>query len=168
MSHFGQRLWQVSALVAVTWQAAYAPGAPAVPEPRTQRTGDITYFHVRVPLPPDLRLPPLSPPGSWTEADVRHLGRLPRLVPQDRHTRLVYLRLALPAAGRGAVRATFNGALEFVGRVEGGDTAKLLLLYPTDDEPVRAARAVEPNPAGPPAPRRAGWGELPLTLTFPT
>src|SRR5947207_431216 len=114
MSHFRKRLWQVPALVALAWLAsACALGAPTSPELHTQRTGDLTYFHVRVPLPPDLCLPPLSPPGSWTEADIRHLSRLPRLVPQDRHTRLVYLRLALPADGRGAVRATFNGALEF-------------------------------------------------------
>jgi hypothetical protein len=164
-----QQAWQVLTLAMLAWlAAAHASAAPPVSQLRTQRTGDVTYFHVRVPLPPDLRLPPLSPPGSWTEADIRQLGRLPRLVPQERHTRLVYLRLALPADGRGPVRATFNGALEFVGRVEGGDMAKLLLFYPTEEENLRAAAAADPGGVALPRPARGGWSEQPLTLSFRT
>jgi len=71
-------------------QFVAAPVAPPkVLELRVQKVGPTTYFHVRLEMPADMRLPePESRSRWWSEWDV---ARLPRLVPQDERTRAVYL-----------------------------------------------------------------------------
>src|SRR5262245_1258465 len=116
------------AAVSLTSLAANPPAAadaPPVRILRTQRGGDVTDFQVRFDPARDLlRLPPLQPGANLTEAELRNLGRLPRLVPQDKQTRAVYLRLESAEGTTGPGRDAGKGALEFLGRWQGDGTSK--------------------------------------------
>jgi hypothetical protein len=154
-----------------------APGAeaPRVREFRTQQAGGATYFHVRLKTPGDLHY------RSWPRA--RHtfrpeLTRLPQLVPQDKKTNAVYLRLTHgPAKVRDSDNRTvlvienleFIGKLDFVGKLQGEGQARFLLLYPTKPaaEPSGDGKGKPRLPAYAAALRRRGsWAEVPVTLDF--
>jgi hypothetical protein len=97
----------------------HAGETPRVLELRTQKVQGITYFHVRLERPADLRLPTFDTGKPFSERDRRQFARLPRLVPQDEKTRNVYYRR----------RATQSG-LSFYGHVMGSGKARFLLFYP--------------------------------------
>jgi hypothetical protein len=145
-----------------------AADPPAVRELRVQTAGDVTYFHVRLTVPGDMDAPGLSTSGVWVEGGLRALSRLPKLVPQDRHTRAVYPRLTIPASLPGEVRLAGKESLEFVGQWSGraGRPARLLLLYGTGEE-VAPVAAKEPDAAALAAlvPPR-GAREVPVRLDF--
>ncbi len=133
--------------------------APRVRDLRTQRVGDTTYFHVRFDAPPKLR-PPSVEQSPASDLQRWKLAQLPRLVPQDGHTRAVYPRVLIPA-----YRPTvgFDGTardpvpvegLEFVGQVEQPGKARFLLHY-----------FLLPPPAGA-LPGGEGWVEVPVELDF--
>jgi hypothetical protein len=88
-------------------------------ELRTQKVEGITYFHLRLQPPADLRLPTFDTSKPFSESDRRKFARLPRLVPQDEKTRCVYYR-----------QRSSQPWLSFCGQVTGGGKAKFLLLYP--------------------------------------
>ena len=105
---------------------------------RTQQAGDTTYFHVRFDHPPKLRLPRVEQSPA-TDLQRYMLAQLPRLVPQDGHTRAVYPRVLIPAdrpsvGFDGTARDPVPVAgLEFVGQVKAPGKARFLLHYPTAD-----------------------------------
>jgi hypothetical protein len=145
-----------------------AADPPVVRELRVQTVGDVTYFQVRLTAPGDMDAPGLSAAGAWVEGGLRALSRFPRLVPQDRHTRAVYTRLATPASLPGEVRLAGSQGVEFVGQWSGaaGRPARLLLLYGTGKE-VAPVAAGEPGAAARAAlvPARE-TREVPLRLDF--
>src|SRR5207244_10187220 len=118
--------------------AAGADAEPPVRALRTQRVGDVVYFHVRLDLPADAARPAaLRASADWPEAALRGLGRLPRLVPQDGRARAVYLRAEVTEAGA-AARPAARGGLEFLGRLAADaqpGPSRFLLLSPTGNGP---------------------------------
>src|SRR5262249_23345320 len=84
----------------------------------------VTYFHVRLERPADLRLPAFDTSKPFSEADRRKFATLPRLLPQDRNTRAVYYRH----------RPTQPGPT-FLGQLTGDRKAGFLLLYPAGEAP---------------------------------
>jgi hypothetical protein len=145
-----------------------AADPPAVRELRVQTVGDVTYFRVRLTVPGDMDAPGLTTSGAWVEGGLRALSRFPQLVPQDRHTRAVYPRLAMPARLPGVVRLAGSEGVEFVGQWSGGAgrPARLLLLYGTGAA-VAPVAAEKPDDAALAAlaPRR-GAREVPVRLDF--
>lgn len=150
----------VAALILVP-TGVWAGEAPRLRELRTQRVGDMTYFHVRFDLPADMRLPELAR-WSMTDAQRANLARLPRLVPQDSKTRLVYWRASQEYLARFLeVRAEPSlEALEFCGRLDGSGDARLLLLYPTEEsakaDDKKSSREI----------RKRSWAEHTVMLDF--
>jgi hypothetical protein len=143
-----------------------AADAPAVRELRIQKRGETVYFHVRLAAPADLEAPGLSAAGVWAEGRLRGLSGFPQLVPQDRQTRAVYPRLALPAALPGEVRLAGREGLEFVGRWPGtpGRSAQLLLLYRAGKGPAPGAAPDPPKSSPFPGLPPEAWREAPVTL----
>ena len=135
--------------------AARADG-PAVLALKKQQSGDVTYFRVAFRPPVMLAGPKFGDAQQLTpEAERRLLARLPRLVPQDGHT--------------SEVRTTFVPTglhdswdqLEFVGRLDKGGEAKLLLVYPVEKK-----RPKDAPPTLAPQLDRLGWDEVEVTLDF--
>jgi hypothetical protein len=158
------------AVVTLGTSGLRADGELRVRELVTRKVGDTMYFHVRLDVPADLRMPPIEP-GPSTEGRRRQLARLPRLVPQDDMTWAVYQRLDVPhfrpAVGFDARRpkpVPVKG-LEFVGKVHGSGKAMLLVLYPTGEESSAPGGARDGKGLARIV-RRATWAEVPLVLNF--
>jgi hypothetical protein len=98
----------------------------AVRQLRTQKVGPVTYFHVVLDAPPDMKMPAFRDVAPTEGPFRRWLGLLPRLAPQDDRTSAVYLR-DLGLAGL----PQSSGRLEFVGKVRGDQPARFQLVYPS-------------------------------------
>jgi hypothetical protein len=104
---------------------------------RTQKVGEVSYFHVTLEVPPDLRFPVFpwdfnSRAGQFTsdgDALPRRLGQLPSLVPQD-GSALLYARWPAGSPPRAG-----DTTLEFAGKVRGAKPVVCLLVYPSRDVP---------------------------------
>jgi hypothetical protein len=146
-------------LVVLIGRPALAEEAPTVADLRTQRVGDTTYFHVTLRTPSDLRLSTLEKEDAapTPEARRRVLARLPRLVPQDDRTAAVYFA---PHQGGNRLR---DLELDFVGKVHGDKPARLLLLYPTDQDRDADKKKA---PFGIPALLPPEWTESMVTLDW--
>ncbi len=133
----------------------HAADTVKVRELRTQKVGDVTYFHVRLALA-----------SETTGSDVR-------LVSPDGKARHIYARSAFPNIPDAAEPEKKSGekpaplkprepvpveSPEFVGKAQGQDEIKLILLSLNDkpDEPERSGRKRK----APPSP----WSEANLTL----
>jgi hypothetical protein len=156
---------QRGVLAMVVWlvpmMVAQAGDSPRVLSLRTQEVGALSYFHVSVAKPPDLRLPEFSVNQIGTEAFKRALARLPCLVPQDRKASHVYPLPVLPEAAPRFPQLP-GETLVFVGRVQGTGKGRFRLLYPLAK---KAARAADPNVKAGVAPAPA-WETVDLTLDF--
>jgi hypothetical protein len=158
-----QHRWLPAILVAALagGSAARAAEAPRVAALRTQRSGQVTYFHVSFTRPRDLRLPAFSAGQSGTEAYKRALARLPSLVPQDARASLVYL---LPDRSEGTPQLLrFPGkTLQFAGRVHATGKVGFRLSYPVERAIVVPAngRTTAETLVQP------GWETADLTLDF--
>ena len=145
-----------------------AEGTPRVRILHTQRSGDTTYFHVRFDAPGDMRVPAIQP-GPYGEWERRRLALLPRLIPQDGKTSAVYQRFDLPHF-KPAVQFDDKDkpqaikGLEFVGKVRGAGSARLLLLHPTSDKDKPPAGIRDKELAELLRPPR--WVETPIELDF--
>jgi hypothetical protein len=117
--------------VSLGWRLSAAE-PPRVLELRTQAVEGVTYFHVRLEQPADLRLPAFDTHRPFSESDRRKFASLPRLVPQDAATRAVYYR-----------HKPTQPSLSFRGQTAGGGKARLLLLYPTDAQNETIASLLE-------------------------
>lgn len=158
-----------AALLVGVWAGSLsAVEPPRLQELRTQRVGETTYFHVRFETPKDMRAPPITAAIAWSEAAQRSLARLPQLVPQDGRTAAVYSLWEIPEdltnarPANAAARALPVSGLEFVGQVRGKGQAKVLLLYPTEENGA-AVSAKDARKDAPPTTRRT-WAEVALTL----
>jgi uncharacterized protein (TIGR03000 family) len=150
------------AMVCNRSEAQDPPQPPRAWELRVQKVGGVTYFHTRVDIPADMRLPDPSPNWQWDGAGRRKLAYQPRLVPQDGKTAAVYLRW--PLDDHNIVRpAKELDHLEFVGKVQGDGPAVMLLLYPRKTQ---AEKTKEPPTLGQVLEAQADWGEIPLLLDF--
>src|SRR5262249_41245035 len=118
------------------------------------KVGTRTYFHVSVSRPADLQESLVQYPGK-SEYERQKLFQLPRLIPQDDKTSLVYPRLDMLGKWDAVTRPR-KDRLEFVGQYRGPDSAKLLLRYRLTNGPKNNDRgAVE-----------TAWQEAELTLDF--
>jgi len=108
----------LSATCAVSVAAAELPH---IAELRKQRVDGVTYFHLRLDPPANLRLPVFDTNRPFSEADRRNFARLPRLAPQDGSARAVYYR-----------HKPTQPSLSFCGQAT-GDKAELILLYPVEE-----------------------------------
>ncbi len=125
-----------------------------VRELRVQKVGDVTYFHVR-----------LMPSGETTIVEGR-------LVSPDGKARHIYLRSAFPNIPSAAETEKSEDktapakprepvpveGLEFVGKVQGQDEIKVILLYP-NNQPAELERSGRQRKAS-----SAPWSEANLTL----
>jgi hypothetical protein len=139
-------------------------------EIRTQRVGDVTYFHLRLPVPANADTTPIQVSRDPTEGQIRALGRLPRLVPQDHTTRSVYLLFDLPEQRPGSIRFASDGTFQFVGRLAlptRVEQSRFLLLYPSRPEsnstPTDSSLLLPASLVRPP-----DWIETPLTIDWKT
>jgi hypothetical protein len=109
----------------IVLSAGYLPAGepPRVLELRTQKVEGVTYFHVRLEQPADLRLPAFDTSKPFSESDRRSFARLPRLVPRDAKTRSVYYR-----------QRSSQPWLSFCGQLRGSGKAGFLLLYPLAEQ----------------------------------
>src|SRR5262245_25012240 len=151
--------------------AIRAAETPHVLHVRTQAVGDRTYFHVRLEPPADMEDVRLEV-GPYSEMQRWKLAWLPQLVPQDKQTRAVYQRLAIPhyrpTVGFDADSRTplpVRG-LEFVGQVRGHGKAKFLLLYPKKKPPVNAHAKDDEVLAEILKRYPTDWIEVPVELDF--
>jgi hypothetical protein len=141
----------------LTFPSRLGAEVPRVLRLEAQRAGPATYFRLTVQRPADCDLPGpgwlLQPDRPLPEALRHRLARLPRLVPQDDHTAAVYLDWRPRQAG---------AELQFVGKVQGGGPASLVLYYPVElDRPVE-----ESGQSLAPWLDRMGWGYVPVTLDW--
>jgi hypothetical protein len=120
-------------------------------ELRRQKVDEITYFHLRLPLPADLELPSFDTARPFSEGDRRKFARLPRLLPVDGKTRAVHYRYK-PA----------QTDLQFYGQVLSEGKARFRLLYPVGAKPGK-----EPLPL-PELLRSPGMAETMLEVDFGT
>ena len=162
-------------LPAVQLKAAASP----VQELRTQKVGDLTYFHVRVELPRDM-LPDLQRFNrGWFAEPSPSLA--PRLISGDGQLRLVCERFdpnarnrnqfdtppvepaqqkQPPGQARQPRRPVPVQGLEFVGRTDAKGEVKVKLLYPIEGKRPRIIGRLSRTPP-PPA-----WKEMDLVLDF--
>ena len=99
-----------------------AADVPRVLDVRTQKVDGVTYFHLRVELPADLRMPGFDTGRAFSEADRRKFARLPQLAPTDGKTRAVYYRYKQT-----------QPSLSFFGQALTDGKARFRLLYPQGD-----------------------------------
>jgi hypothetical protein len=145
----------------------------ALPTPaqeiRTQRVGDVTYFHLRLTVPANADTAPIQVSRDPTEGQIRALGRLPRLVPQDNTTRSVYLLFDVPEQRPGSIRFG-SGTFQFAGRLAlptRVEQSRFLLLYPSRPEsrptPADSSLLLPASLVRPP-----DWIETPVTIDWKT
>lgn len=134
-------------------------GGPAVTFLRTQKVNDVTYFIVRFERPADMAQ--VTAPVDWWwwgRQQWARFTRLPRLLPQDGNTRLVYLELE--GVRDGNIQPVER--ITFLGKIDKLDQAQFLLIYPTNapekkEEESALARVLR---------QRGSWKEVPVKLNL--
>lgn len=170
-----QRFWLFTPVLFVLPAFASAADAPEVREFRTQKIGDVTYFHIRLETPRRMIESVDASRGRFFGFEQAEPDLSPRLVsPDGKATRIVPRRAANgPGGGIGFLEPQRDApddrpvqrrpivpveGLEFIGRLETPGEFKLTLLYP------RESRLDRVLPGRRRSPESVRWEETTVSL----